>query len=73
MQEVRAHFRPEFVNRIDEIVVFNSLDAASVRKIAEIQLEQLRKRMTAQQIGLDVTEPALDETRVAQGGFPLHL
>ena len=61
MQEVRAHFRPEFVNRIDEIVVFNSLDAANVRKIAEIQLEQLRKRMTAQQIGLDVTEPALDE------------
>ena len=52
MQEVRAHFRPEFVNRIDEIVVFNSLDAANVRKIAEIQLEQLRKRMTAQQIGL---------------------
>ena len=48
MQEVRAHFRPEFVNRIDEIVVFNSLDAANVRKIAEIQLEQLRKRMTAQ-------------------------
>ena len=35
---------------------FNSLDAANVRKIAEIQLEQLRKRMTAQQIGLDVTE-----------------
>ena len=60
MQEVRAHFRPEFVNRIDEIVVFNSLDAANVRKIAEIQLEQLRKRMTAQQIGLDVTEAALD-------------
>lgn len=67
MQEVRAHFRPEFVNRIDEIVVFNSLDAANVRKIAEIQLEQLRKRMTAQQIGLDVTEPALDE--IAKVGF----
>ena len=67
MQEVRAHFRPEFVNRIDEIVVFNSLDAANVRKIAEIQLEQLRKRMTAQQIGLDVTEAALDE--IAKVGF----
>ena len=53
MQEVRAHF--------------NSLDAANVRKIAEIQLEQLRKRMTAQQIGLDVTEAALDE--IAKVGF----
>ncbi|WP_443744278.1 ATP-dependent chaperone ClpB [Sutterella sp.] len=67
MQEVRQHFRPEFVNRIDEIVVFNSLDAANVRKIAEIQLTSLRKRMTEQQIGLIVTDAALDE--IAKVGF----
>lgn len=67
MQEVRQHFRPEFVNRIDEIVVFNSLDAANVRKIAEIQLTSLRKRMTEQQIGLVVTDAALDE--IAKVGF----
>ena len=67
MQEVRQHFRPEFVNRIDEIVVFNSLDAANVRKIAEIQLTSLRKRMTEQQIGLVVTDRALDE--IAKVGF----
>ena len=67
MKEVRQHFRPEFVNRIDEIVVFNSLDAKNVKKIAEIQLKQLKKRMTEQQIGLDVTEAALDE--IAKVGF----
>ena len=67
MKEVRQHFRPEFVNRIDEIVVFNSLDAKNVKKIAEIQLKHLKKRMTEQQIGLDVTEAALDE--IAKVGF----
>ena len=67
MQEVREHFRPEFVNRIDEIVVFNSLDAANVRKIAAIQLESLRKRMAGQQIGLEVTDAAMDE--IAKVGF----
>ena len=61
MQEVREHFRPEFVNRIDEIVVFRSLDAENVRRIALIQLEQLKRRMAAQQIGLDVDQSALDE------------
>lgn len=67
MAEVREHFRPEFVNRIDEIVVFNSLDASNVRKIAAIQLEGLRKRIAAQQIGLEVTDAAMDE--IATVGF----
>ena len=64
MQEVRAHFRPEFVNRIDEIVVFNSLDAANVRKIAEIQLEQLRNDRSADRSGCDGTRAR----RNRQGG-----
>ncbi|MDO5531954.1 ATP-dependent chaperone ClpB [Sutterella sp.] len=67
MQEVREHFRPEFVNRIDEIVVFNSLDQAHVKAIAGIQLEKLRARMAEQQIGLDVTPAALNE--IAKVGF----
>ena len=53
MRDVREHFRPEFVNRIDEIVVFNALSAENVRAIAKIQLKQLAARMAAQTIGLE--------------------
>ncbi len=67
MRDVREHFRPEFVNRIDEIVVFNALSAENVRAIAKIQLKQLAARMAAQTIGLEVTEAALDE--IAKVGF----
>ena len=67
MKEVREHFRPEFVNRIDEIVVFNGLDAAAVKKIAAIQLEKLKSRMAEQQIGLEVAPEALEE--IAKVGF----
>lgn len=70
MKEVRDHFRPEFVNRIDEIVVFNALGADEVRRIANIQLEQLRARMSQQDIGLVVSDSALDE--VAKVGFDPH-
>lgn len=67
MREVREHFRPEFINRIDEIVVFNSLDADAVKKIAGIQLEKLKSRMAEQQIGLEVAPEAVDE--IAKVGF----
>lgn len=67
MGEVRAHFRPEFINRIDEIVVFNALDEAAIRDIARIQIARLAKRMEAQNIGLEVSEAALGE--VAKVGF----
>ena len=67
MRDVREHFRPEFVNRIDEIVVFNALSAENVRAIAKIQLKQLAARMAAQTIGLEVSEAALDE--IAKVGF----
>ena len=67
MRDVREHFRPEFVNRIDEIVVFNALSAENVRAIAQIQLKQLAARMAAQTIGLEVSEAALDE--IAKVGF----
>ena len=48
MDEVKKHFRPEFINRIDEIVVFNALDQKAIREIARIQIRKLAKRMEQQ-------------------------
>lgn len=71
MQEVKQHFRPEFINRIDEIVVFNALDTKAIRAIAKIQIGKLAKRVAAQDVVLDVTDAALDE--IAKVGFdPLY-
>lgn len=67
MDDVKKHFRPEFINRIDEIVVFNALDQKAIREIARIQIRKLAKRMEQQNIGLDVTEAALDE--IGKVGF----
>ena len=65
--EVKAQLRPEFVNRIDEIIVFHSLDEKHIRSIAKIQLGQLEKRLAAMEIRLDVSEAALKE--LATAGF----
>ncbi|MCD6680235.1 MAG: AAA family ATPase, partial [Burkholderiaceae bacterium] len=71
MVEVRAHFRPEFINRIDEIVVFHALGAENIAAIAKIQLEGLRKRLADRDMGLEVSDAALAE--VAKVGFdPLY-
>ena len=71
MGEVRQHFRPEFINRIDEIVVFHALDNAQIRAIARIQLRRLEQRLAAQDMKLDVSDAALAE--VAKVGFdPLY-
>lgn len=67
MGEVKTHFRPEFVNRIDEIVVFHPLDDANIRSIAGIQLQRLAKRLAALEIGLKVEDAALSE--IAKAGF----
>ena len=67
MDVVGTHFRPEFINRIDEVVVFHPLDQAEIRKIADIQLNNLRKRLAARELGLQITEAALD--LLAQAGF----
>jgi ATP-dependent Clp protease ATP-binding subunit ClpB len=69
--EVRKHFRPEFINRIDEIVVFHALDNAQIRAIAKIQLQRLEKRLAEHDMGLDVSDAALNE--LAKVGFdPLY-
>jgi ATP-dependent Clp protease ATP-binding subunit ClpB len=71
MGEVRKHFRPEFVNRIDEIVVFQALDARQIKSIAKIQLKRLEVRLAAQDMKLDVSDAALAE--IAKVGFdPLY-
>jgi ATP-dependent Clp protease ATP-binding subunit ClpB len=67
MGEVRKNFRPEFVNRIDEIVVFHSLDAKNIESIAKIQLRRLEARLAAQEIRLEVSDAALAE--IAKVGF----
>jgi len=59
MDAVRKHFRPEFINRIDEILFFNALGKDVMGGIVKIQLRNLSKRMAERNITLDVTEPAI--------------
>jgi len=61
MAEVKSFFRPEFVNRIDEIVVFHSLDEKNIASIARIQLGLLEKRLARLEMTLEVTDAALAE------------
>jgi ATP-dependent Clp protease ATP-binding subunit ClpB len=67
MGEVRTHFRPEFVNRIDEIVVFHALDERHIRNIAKIQLTYLEQRLAKLEMKLAVSDGAL--TELAKAGF----
>jgi ATP-dependent Clp protease ATP-binding subunit ClpB len=67
MGEVKVHFRPEFINRIDEIVVFHALDARHIRDIAKIQLRYLEGRVAEREMRLEVSDAALDE--IAKVGF----
>ena len=67
LAEVKAQFRPEFVNRIDEIVVFHALDEKHIKSIARIQLGSLEKRLAALEMKLEVSDAALRE--IASVGF----
>ncbi|MCU4435625.1 ATP-dependent chaperone ClpB [Acinetobacter bereziniae] len=60
MNAVSQHFRPEFINRIDELVVFHSLKKSQIRGIADIQLDRLRARLAERDIGLNVDDQAFD-------------
>jgi ATP-dependent Clp protease ATP-binding subunit ClpB len=57
---VQAHFRPEFINRLDELVVFRPLEKKQIRKIALIQLTYLEKRLAERQLKLEIDDKALD-------------
>jgi ATP-dependent Clp protease ATP-binding subunit ClpB len=67
MAEVQGHFRPEFINRIDEIVVFHALDEKNIGSIAKIQLQVLEQRLARMDMSMDVTEDALQ--KIAEAGF----
>jgi ATP-dependent Clp protease ATP-binding subunit ClpB len=65
--EVKSYFRPEFINRIDEVVVFHALSEAHIARIAKIQLKALEGRLAAMEMKLDVSDAALAE--IAKAGF----
>jgi ATP-dependent Clp protease ATP-binding subunit ClpB len=67
MESVQQHFRPEFINRIDEVVVFHPLLKEQIRSIANIQIDYLRSRLKEREMGLDITEAALD--KLGEAGF----
>ena len=67
MGEVKNYFRPEFINRIDEVVVFHALDEKNIKAIARIQLGYLENRLAAMDMKLEITDAALAE--IATAGF----
>ncbi|SHM15491.1 ATP-dependent chaperone ClpB [Vreelandella subglaciescola] len=64
MEVVGSHFRPELINRIDEVVVFHALGQAQIQSIAGIQLEHLRARLAEHDLGLEVSEEAMAQLAV---------
>jgi ATP-dependent Clp protease ATP-binding subunit ClpB len=65
--ELKSHFRPEFLNRVDDIIIFHSLDEAQLSRIVDIQLERLNKRLAQQQLTLEVDRSA--KKLLAKEGF----
>ena len=66
-EELKQYFRPEFLNRLDEIIVFNQLTKKDVRKIADIMIKQLCKRVSEQGYNLEVTDSVKE--RLTDDGF----
>ena len=58
LEELRRHFRPEFLNRVDEIIVFHALSEEHLKEIVEIQLGRLRERLAERHIRLELTDAA---------------
>jgi len=56
--ELRSHFRPEFLNRVDDIIIFHTLDEKHLSKIVEVQLQRVEKRLAQQQLTLEVDSSA---------------
>jgi ATP-dependent Clp protease ATP-binding subunit ClpB len=71
MEAVRAHFRPEFLNRVDEIIIFSPLTQEQITTIVDIQLEQLRKRLVQRKITLTLT-PAAKQLLASEGYDPTY-
>ncbi len=60
MEVMRSNFRPEFLNRIDEIIIFHGLNRSEIKQIVSLQVERLRKRLEEKRIGLELTDATLD-------------
>jgi ATP-dependent Clp protease ATP-binding subunit ClpB len=71
MEAVRAHFRPEFLNRVDEIIIFSPLTQEQITTIVDIQLEQLRQRLVQRKITLTLT-PAAKQLLASEGYDPTY-
>ncbi len=71
LEEVAKHFRPEFINRIDEMVVFHPLDQKQIHQIADIQINRLRSRLAEREYGLTVSAEAMDYL-VSAGYDPVY-
>ena len=67
LEVVRSHFRPEFLNRVDEIIIFRALGLAQIKEIVDIQIEHLRKRLAEKKIELDLTDEA--KQLIAEKGY----
>lgn len=67
MEKVSQHFRPEFINRIDEAVVFHPLGREQIRAISSIQIDHLRQRLRDREIGFEMTDQAID--LLGEAGF----
>src|SRR4029078_5962490 len=68
--ELRSHFRPEFLNRVDDIIIFHSLDEKQLGQIVDIQLQRVEKRLAQQQLSLEVDKAA--KTLLAREGYDLQ-
>ena len=71
LDEVRRHFRPEFINRIDDLVVFHALGKKEVAQVAQRQIALLRERLAEQQVGISLSDAALDAL-VEEGYDPVY-
>ena len=71
MEVVRSTFKPEFLNRVDEIIIFHSLGKEEIKKIVEIQLSYLNKRLAEKKLSLSFSDPA-KELLVAEGFDPVY-
>jgi ATP-dependent Clp protease ATP-binding subunit ClpB len=67
LDALRAHFKPEFLNRVDEVIIFHALTLENIKEIVEIQLRNLRKRLADRKISMTLTDPAKDF--LAKEGF----
>ncbi|MDO5360770.1 MAG: AAA family ATPase, partial [Jeotgalicoccus sp.] len=67
MKELKNSFRPEFINRVDDIIVFHKLEKEHLKEIVSLMIDQLRERLTDQNIHIEVTEKATE--RIAEEGY----